>query len=140
ALYRRALSLPSLLSPLSFPTLFFFLLIRPPPRSTLFPYTTLFRSCGKASRSDRTMYASGHPRPTQTDRRGRRGWSRRGWRRPSRARQVRTARGRFRALGPVRLTPEIEGPEHVVVAVRGVGAAAVPVPGTHPASNAEVGP
>src|SRR5205814_10629869 len=25
---------------------FFFLLIRPPPRSTLFPYTTLFRSLG----------------------------------------------------------------------------------------------
>src|SRR5205823_14271657 len=25
---------------------FFFLLIRRPPRSTLFPYTTLFRSCG----------------------------------------------------------------------------------------------
>src|SRR5207248_10573221 len=25
-------------------SLFFFLLIRPPPRSTLFPYTTLFRS------------------------------------------------------------------------------------------------
>src|SRR6266571_6827794 len=25
--------------------LFFFLMIRPPPRSTLFPYTTLFRSC-----------------------------------------------------------------------------------------------
>src|SRR5436305_8826934 len=25
-------------------TTFFFLLIRPPPRSTLFPYTTLFRS------------------------------------------------------------------------------------------------
>src|SRR5438270_5085411 len=24
---------------------FFFLLIRPPPRSALFPYTTLFRSC-----------------------------------------------------------------------------------------------
>src|SRR5438477_6179415 len=24
---------------------FFFLMIRPPPRSTLFPYTTLFRSC-----------------------------------------------------------------------------------------------
>src|SRR5438093_13784613 len=24
---------------------FFFLFIRPPPRSTLFPYTTLFRSC-----------------------------------------------------------------------------------------------
>src|SRR5437899_6944343 len=26
--------------------IFFFLLIRPPPRSTLFPYTTLFRSTG----------------------------------------------------------------------------------------------
>src|SRR5688500_19356463 len=30
--------LPTLLLP------FFFLLLRPPPRSTLFPYTTLFRS------------------------------------------------------------------------------------------------
>src|SRR5690606_41937777 len=30
--------------------LFFFLLIRPPPRSTLFPYTTLFRS-DRSSRS-----------------------------------------------------------------------------------------
>src|SRR5207302_10843519 len=28
----------------SFIFLFFFLIIRPPPRSTLFPYTTLFRS------------------------------------------------------------------------------------------------
>src|SRR5205807_10398151 len=28
----------------SFSLFFFFLLIRPPPRSTLFPYTTLFRS------------------------------------------------------------------------------------------------
>src|SRR5689334_25094337 len=28
----------------SSPLLFFFLMIRPPPRSTLFPYTTLFRS------------------------------------------------------------------------------------------------
>src|SRR5689334_25162392 len=26
-------------------SLFFFLMIRRPPRSTLFPYTTLFRSC-----------------------------------------------------------------------------------------------
>src|SRR5688572_32266221 len=26
------------------PSFFFFLMIRPPPRSTLFPYTTLFRS------------------------------------------------------------------------------------------------
>src|SRR5436190_2384692 len=29
--------------------LFFFLMIRPPPRSTLFPYTTLFRSIGLAA-------------------------------------------------------------------------------------------
>src|SRR3712207_9380357 len=27
---------------------FFFLMIRRPPRSTLFPYTTLFRSCTRA--------------------------------------------------------------------------------------------
>src|SRR5439155_22601416 len=32
---------------------FFFLLIRPPPRSTLFPYTTLFRSLPPTGRSDR---------------------------------------------------------------------------------------
>src|SRR6266498_6156102 len=28
---------------------FFFLMIRRPPRSTLFPYTTLFRSCDRAA-------------------------------------------------------------------------------------------
>src|SRR5690348_17737753 len=35
--------------------LFFFLMIRRPPRSTLFPYTTLFRSCdgGNAGRRRR---------------------------------------------------------------------------------------
>src|SRR6266536_5983580 len=43
--------------------LFFFLMIRRPPRSTLFPYTTLFRSCWPA--------------------RGRRAVSRRRWRRRS---------------------------------------------------------
>src|SRR2546422_5174392 len=32
---------------------FFFLMIRRPPRSTLFPYTTLFRSC-RRSASDRS--------------------------------------------------------------------------------------
>src|SRR5438067_9948022 len=31
---------------LSYPFVFFFLMIRRPPRSTLFPYTTLFRSHG----------------------------------------------------------------------------------------------
>src|SRR5256885_9887316 len=30
--------------------LFFFLMIRRPPRSTLFPYTTLFRSCAQLAR------------------------------------------------------------------------------------------
>src|SRR5436305_4378960 len=32
--------------------LFFFLLIRPPPRSTLFPYTTLFRSADALGHRD----------------------------------------------------------------------------------------
>src|SRR2546429_5935921 len=32
-----------------FTILFFFLMIRRPPRSTLFPYTTLFRSAGAAA-------------------------------------------------------------------------------------------
>src|SRR6266540_6227147 len=31
--------------------LFFFLMIRRPPRSTLFPYTTLFPSCATTARS-----------------------------------------------------------------------------------------
>src|SRR2546430_9856347 len=35
----------------SLPYLFFFLMIRRPPRSTLFPYTTLFRSCGSIART-----------------------------------------------------------------------------------------
>src|SRR5947199_8126206 len=47
-------------SHLLFPTLFyfFFLIIRRPPRSTLFPYTTLFRSARKGIR---------HHRPSQSD-------------------------------------------------------------------------
>src|SRR5699024_12475305 len=36
----------------SFSPFFFFLLIRPPPRPTLFPYTTLFRSEKKAREVD----------------------------------------------------------------------------------------
>src|SRR6266536_3948371 len=39
------------MSPLVSFLFFFFLMIRRPPRSTLFPYTTLFRSCGCPSRS-----------------------------------------------------------------------------------------
>src|SRR2546422_10601921 len=37
---------------------FFFLMIRRPPRSTLFPYTTLFRSLGSRPRD-----GAGPPRP-----------------------------------------------------------------------------
>src|SRR2546429_3010995 len=35
--------------------LFFFLMIRPPPRSTLFPYTTLFRSARMQELAARTQ-------------------------------------------------------------------------------------
>src|SRR5260370_11560536 len=35
---------------------FFFLMIRRPPRSTLFPYTTLFRSAGTDSPNPNTSY------------------------------------------------------------------------------------
>src|SRR5258708_18358427 len=41
-------------------SVFFFLMIRRPPRSTLFPYTTLFRSCCCRARSPPTRA----PRPT----------------------------------------------------------------------------
>src|SRR5574343_41475 len=37
---------------------FFFLMIRRPPRSTLFPYTTLFRSAGICSKSDQGIMPS----------------------------------------------------------------------------------
>src|SRR5690242_21410488 len=37
--------------------LVFFLLLRPPPRSTLFPYTTLFRSLGGASRDQQEVFS-----------------------------------------------------------------------------------
>src|SRR5947199_10860453 len=53
---------------------FFFLMIRRPPRSTLFPYTTLFRSRGPASRgplrTDRLTVAQGrcHPHLDAADR------------------------------------------------------------------------
>src|SRR5687768_18576602 len=52
---------------------FFFLMIRRPPRSTLFPYTTLFRSHGRP----RVLFAAGKSRSDQTRSRGRRvqhGW------------------------------------------------------------------
>src|SRR5476649_2975100 len=43
---------------LSCPCLVFFLMIRRPPRSTLFPYTTLFRSRNSTHRRSRTGYSS----------------------------------------------------------------------------------
>src|SRR2546427_13180945 len=40
---------------------FFFLMIRRPPRSTLFPYTTLFRSAGyRRDKASRRSRAGGH--------------------------------------------------------------------------------
>src|SRR5215475_14824891 len=50
--------------------LFFFLMIRRPPRSTLFPYTTLFRS--RAWRSNRRRQTTGRgQRPGRTRHRSR---------------------------------------------------------------------
>src|SRR6266446_7353086 len=56
-------SICAISSPLSnpFSTFFFFLMIRRPPRSTLFPYTTLFRSRPAAERRD-----ARHPRPSRS--------------------------------------------------------------------------
>src|SRR5438552_16437198 len=41
---------------------FFFLMIRRPPRSTLFPYTTLFRSRGRALPSGHPAHSRGSTR------------------------------------------------------------------------------
>src|SRR5687767_16013828 len=41
---------------------FFFLMIRRPPRSTLFPYTTLFRSSGSTRRPSRWRRRAPRPR------------------------------------------------------------------------------
>src|SRR5579875_4029429 len=46
---------------------FFFLMIRRPPRSTLFPYTTLFRSRGR-SRPPRASRSRARPRWWRPDR------------------------------------------------------------------------
>src|SRR5256885_12916839 len=44
---------------------FFFLMIRRPPRSTLFPYTTLFRSPAPGAPCHRHLAAGGQPGPWQ---------------------------------------------------------------------------
>src|SRR5262249_61388431 len=51
AIFAASLAISLLLLPLSF----FFLMIRRPPRSTLFPYTTLFRSGRIAARWSRPV-------------------------------------------------------------------------------------
>src|SRR2546426_8118412 len=45
---------------------FFFLMIRRPPRSTLFPYTTLFRSGAGGARADRRAAGRCLPGPQAT--------------------------------------------------------------------------
>src|SRR5579883_3570661 len=53
---------PVISVPTSFGYLFFFLIIRPPPRSTLFPYTTLFRSrCARAAKSQNPLFHPSKP-------------------------------------------------------------------------------
>src|SRR2546430_10387021 len=52
--------------------LLFFLMIRRPPRSTLFPYTTLFRSPRARARAARhRLHARGPPPDSRAHRRGR---------------------------------------------------------------------
>src|SRR3989441_2025717 len=47
--------------------LFFFLMIRRPPRSTLFPYTTLFRSCERGAVVEREKEDDGAGREREPD-------------------------------------------------------------------------
>src|SRR5439155_8290257 len=56
-----------ILSSPSLRCLFFFLPIRPPPRSTLFPYTTLFRSHQPRRRQDVLARLAGRPRDEEDD-------------------------------------------------------------------------
>src|SRR6266853_865337 len=46
---------------------FFFLMIRRPPRSTLFPYTTLFRSCCPRLFSHRRIPSAMHPSAARSE-------------------------------------------------------------------------
>src|SRR6266571_6832580 len=52
AWFRRPAVLSRFTSPAFLPCAVFFLMIRRPPRSTLFPYTTLFRSPTGAAKAD----------------------------------------------------------------------------------------
>src|SRR3712207_7235575 len=48
--------------------IFFFLMIRRPPRSTLFPYTTLFRSSGRTTSRSRGIWVATSQRSTRRSR------------------------------------------------------------------------
>src|SRR2546430_12275868 len=50
---------------------FFFLMIRRPPRSTLFPYTTLFRSAGRNRQGGRSVRGPGDHERAYADQPGR---------------------------------------------------------------------
>src|SRR5215211_7114805 len=82
---------------------FFFLMIRRPPRSTLFPYTTLFRSRRRAlrrGRSRRPPWADQGVRVARRRVRGHRGGGRAGLAPPAPRRAGRRARARARAGAP----------------------------------------
>src|SRR5690348_17872252 len=87
--------------------LFFFLSIRPPPRSTLFPYTTLFRSYPRGALGESgPVVPNPHTRgvifPTM-------------WRRPTSGDRLRTL-GHDRSAGPrsEEHTSELQSPVHLV--------------------------
>src|SRR5262249_61453083 len=57
------LPVPARLSytPLAYVSIFFFFMIRRPPRSTLFPYTTLFRSRDENAHNDKSVHGVLNP-------------------------------------------------------------------------------
>src|SRR2546426_2936728 len=80
---------------------FFFLMIRRPPRSTLFPYTTLFRSAAEADPRDPLRRQRGRARHPRGPRQGRR----------DRRRGVRRVRGQRRSEEH---TSELQSPCNLV--------------------------
>src|SRR5207249_7280841 len=81
------------------PFFLFFSLLLPPPTSTLFPYTTLFRS--RVRRPDTSGRAAGSPCPPP-----------RSWGRATRTRTVRTWSARPGALRPFRQFVSVRSEEH----------------------------
>src|SRR3712207_8129041 len=82
---------------------FFFLMIRRPPRSTLFPYTTLFRSLGR-----RPLHRRRLGEQARRPRRQRRA------RRPRRQRQPARRRGRRRPARSEEHTSELQSRQYLV--------------------------